>query len=475
MIAQQLDNQPSEKRFRLVKFFAYTSFVVILFFSFPFSMLLSQNAKDILMKSYENYALLLGENLNHQIYYNFALPVLKRFGEIRLSNEKQQEIIDQVIQNTIHGFKIDLVKIYDIKEGIILYSTDPKLIGTKGRDTLGYRTALRGEYYSGVISDSHFLWGFGIEKLGGEKKIKTYIPLTVTNPYTGEKYYTFAILELTQDLSHEYRSLVKFQYLIFGLSILIMGLIFVALILIVHRAEGIIEQRTQAQMELEAQLNQAERLAALGQMIAGVSHEIRNPLGIIRSTAEILAGMESSDKTQKKLTDVIVEASSRLNNIVTEFMDFARPKDPNRQECDLGEIISNVLNFIQPELEKQGIALHNKITGQFLKINADPHLLYRAFLNIFLNAIQAMGHGGELTITVEEDVSNYTLQIEDTGIGISEEDLGKVFNPFFSTKDIGSGLGLSIVRNFVESHNGAIWIKSRPGSGTQVMIRLPKK
>ncbi len=379
-----------------------------------------------------------------------------------------------MVRNTVHGFRIDRVNIYDTNRCIILYSTDKLLVGETVIESMGYKKAVQGEHSSGLISGGSSFWGPGIEKIGVEKKLRTYIPLRGMDPYTGNKTPILGILELTQDLTQEYRSVVKFQYLIFGLSILIMALIFFALLLIVHRAEGIIEKRAREQLELESHLNQAERLAALGQMIAGVSHEIRTPLGIIRSTAELLAGMENADETQKKLSNVIIDASSRLNNIVTEFIDFARPQTPNRQDCYLDEILRNVLNFMQPELEKEQVTVtHNMIEGSY-KLHADPHLLYRAFLNLFLNAVQSMNGGGKITVTVKEERSQYLLEIQDTGRGISKDIMGKVFSPFYSTKDIGSGLGLPIVKNIIESHDGGIELDSTPGSGTKVTIRLPR-
>lgn len=474
MTPAQQNNQPGRRQFRLAKFFAYASFAVLTIFSFPFSMVVSQQAKDILMKSYENYALLLGENLNHQVFQNFSIPVTRQFGKIRLREKRQYELMDRIVRNTIHSFKIDLVNIYDIGKGVIAYSTDPGLIGKKVRESLGYKRAVEGEDSSRLISGGDHLWGLGIEKIGGKKKLRTYIPFRGADPFTGERGYVLGVFELIQDLSEEYESVVKLQYIIFGLSLLIMGLIFVALLLIVHKAERIIEERAREQRELEAQLNHAERLAALGEMVAGVSHEIRNPLGIIRSTAELLGGMPDSKEEQKKLSGVIVEESGRLDNIVTEFLDFARPQEPNMEECNLEEIIEKNLLFLHPELDKKKISVRDNLNGRSLKLMADPQLLYRSFLNIFLNAIQSMEDGGTITVNVEEEKDNYIVRVEDTGRGIGKENLNKIFNPFFSTKEKGSGLGLPIVRNIIEAHKGSIAIQSEGESGTKVTIILPR-
>jgi signal transduction histidine kinase len=296
----------------------------------------------------------------------------------------------------------------------------------------------------------------------------------VENPYTGS-IGIGGVFELIQDMSKQYESIVKFQYLIFGLSILIMGLIFLALLLIVHKAERMIEQRAHEQRELESKLHLAERLAALGEMVAGISHEIRNPLGIIRSTAELLGEMPDASDTQKRLSGVITEESTRLNQIVTEFLDFARPQVPNLQECQLEEIIEKNLSFIRPELEKKGIQVQDNLNGRSFRLRADHDLLYRAFLNILINAIQSMQDGGTIDIKVEEARDTFQIEIEDTGCGISEENADKIFHPFFTTKEKGSGLGLSIVRKIIEGHRGTIDIQSREGEGTKVGVQLPRK
>ena len=463
-----------EGKFRLVKFFAWASFIVILIFSFPFSVVLSQQAKEILLTSYENSAVLVGKNLNHQVFQSFVLPVISRYGKIKLSDQEQYELMDQVVRNTIHGFNVDVVNVYDISKGVIAYSTDSKLFGLKVVESEGYKKAMTGENSSSITSTRYDLWGLGIDLLGGERKIRTYVPFRGIDPYNWQGYVG-GVFELIQDISQEYQSIVRFQYLIFGLSILIMGLIFLALLLIVHKAEKMIEERVRTQRELETQLNQAERLAALGEMVAAVSHEIKNPLGIIRSTSELLGGMPGADDAQKRLSQVITEESTRLNRIVTEFLDFARPQVPNFERCDLKEILEKNLLFLGPELEKRKIEVHHNLDGKSLLLMADHGLLYRAFLNVLINASQAIQELGSIDVTVREMPGHYLVDIEDSGLGISLENLKRIFNPFFTTKEKGSGLGLSIVRKIIEAHHGSIRIESSEGKGTKVEISLPRE
>ena len=462
-----------ERQFRLVKYFAYASLIVLIIFSFPFSVLISRQAKEILMNSYENYALLLGQNLNYQVYQNFVVPAVMRFGAVSLVDKRQHERLDKIIKTTIHGFNIDLVNVYDIGEGVIAYSTNPRLSGKEVKDSAGYRQAIKGKESSGLISSGEDLFGLGIEGLGGEQKLRTFIAFRGIHPLTGQKSYVLGVFEIIQDLTREYQSIVKLQYIIFGLSILIMALIFVVLLLIVRKAERTIGERALRQSELESQLHHAEQLAALGQMVAGVSHEIRNPLGIIRSTAELLGSAADSDEVQKRLSGVIIEESSRLNNILTEFLDFARPQVPNKRACDLKEIVDRNLMFLEPELDKANIHIISHNLKGRLNLRGDPDMLYRAFLNILMNAIHSMKSGGEINIGVWEERHHYVLRFEDTGCGIKEENLGRIFDPFFTTRDRGSGLGLSIVKNIIEGHEGTIWIESKEGLGTRVMVRLP--
>ncbi len=467
--------RPETSRFRLVKFFAYASFVILIISSFTLSMIISQRATKTMMTTYENHALLIAKNLNHQVFHYFVLPLTEIYRRpISLREKEQSDLMDRIVRTTIHAFNIERVNIYDVNKGQIAYSTDRNLIGLTGRGGMGYRTALEGKHSSRLISREPALFGTWFMDFAKEKRLRTFIPFRAQPPrsYAG----ILGVFELTQDLTKEYESITKFRYLIFGVSLAVMFLIFLALLLVVRKAEHILRKRAQEQKLLEDQLNQAERLAALGEMVAGVSHEIKNPLGIIRSTAELLEEKSASDRIQKKLSTIIIEESGRLNDVVTDFLDFARPQVPSFQDCRLEEIIDRNLSFLRPELDKKRVFVNNgNLNSGAFTIEADPGLLYRAFLNIFINAIQSMKDGGNIKIAIEEEKDNYRVEIQDTGIGITKENLNKIFNPFFTTKEKGSGLGLSIVKNIIEGHKGTVLVESEEEVGTRVSVTLPRK
>ena len=467
--------RPETSRFRLVKFFAYISFVILIISSFTLSMVISQRATKTMMTTYENHAILIAKNLNHQVFHYFVLPLTEIYRRpISLREKEQSDLMDRIVRTTIHAFSIERVNIYDINKGQIAYSTDRNLIGLTGTGGMGYRTALEGKHSSRLISREPALFGTWFMDFAKEKRLRTFIPFRAEPPYS--YIGILGVFELTQDLTKEYESITKFRYLIFGVSLAVMFLIFLALLLVVRKAEHILRKRAQEQKLLEDQLNQAERLAALGEMVAGVSHEIKNPLGIIRSTAELLEEKSASDRIQKKLSTIIIEESGRLNDVVTDFLDFARPQVPNFQSCHLEEIIDRNLSFLQPELDKKRVFVNNgNLNSKAFTIEADPGLLYTAFLNVFINAIQSMKDGGIVSIEISEENENYQVEIQDTGIGISAENLKKIFNPFFTTKEKGSGLGLAIVKNIIEGHEGTVWIESEEGVGTKVFVALPRR
>lgn len=465
-------NIPEVKPFRLANYFAITSFIVIIIISIPFALFISQKAKDILIKNYADYATQVGTHIDLQLLLNFTIPMYQQYGNIALSSDPQREAMDMAVRNATESMNVDVINLHSLYDGLIIYSTDPSLVKEKTFKTDGYFKASKGELSSELMSEEESFWGLGLGRIGGQKKVRTYIPLKFP---LRDEILIIGILEMVLDMTEQYNSIAKFQYTIFGMSVLIMVIIFFALLMIVRKAQRIIESRTIEQRKLVEQLNLAERLAALGEMVAGVSHEIKNPLGIIQSTAELLNNMPDADENQKKLSNVITEESIRLNRIVTEFLDFARPHELNLHNFNLNEIIQKNIDFLKPEIDKKGIKVETNLDSKRFQITADQDLLHRVIMNLIINAMQAITGEGKININVAEERGGYNIDIIDSGCGISDENLNKIFNPFFTTKEKGSGLGLPIVRKIVEGHGGNIDIESAEGEGTRVILNLPKK
>jgi len=462
------------KPFRLVKYLSLTSLMVILVCTLILSGFISKRAKEILFHKSEQYALLVAENLNHQVFYQFTLPTLLAEGTIRLSRATQYERLDRVVRNTIHGFSVASVNIYD-PDQILTYSTEPEMVGTRGDVGEEFKQALAEQSVSFLTNEEQpFL---GIEWKGGTRKLKTYMPMWEERPMSWKRGKILGVFEITLDVTHDYATVRRFQWIVAMSFLAFVTVLFTTILLIARRAERIITKRAALQRKLEEKLNQTERMAALGEMIAGVSHEIRNPLGIIRSTAELLHARADNGR-QIRLASIIVEEATRLNDILTEFLDFARPKTLRPMKCRLEDVLERNLKVVEAEFQRLGIRVERQYeTGSFA-IEADPDQLYRAFVNLLANALQAMPDGGTLTLRTiltnsRSGPPQVELIVQDTGPGIPLKIQKKIFNPFFTTREKGTGLGLAIVRSILDSHHGEIEVESEEGKGAAVIIRLP--
>jgi signal transduction histidine kinase len=461
--------------FRLAKFFSLTSFLVIIVFTVVLSLLLAFGARRIALAKNEEYLKLLAANLNHQVFQQFLIPTaIEKQGRIRIADPEQSRRLDAVVKDTIRGFHVEQLAIYD-QLGILSYSTTNQGLGQDSYEIYGVKTALFGEQHFERLGSSFFLdliplWGTGNQRL------RAYFPFRLEGKPGSELGPVVGVFEITQDISGDLIEISKFQAIIIIISILIIGLLFLVLLLIVKQAEVILERRQQEQLALEGQLHHAERLAALGEMTAGVAHEVRNPLGIISSTAELLKERLNHYEPNNRLAQIIVEEANRLNAKVSEFLDFARPREPNLQPCRLDKVLDRSLELLSPEIDRLDISVTRDYPADGKMQAADPSLLHQAFLNILLNAIQAMPGGGNLNVAVASGPNGQgsEIQVQDTGDGIKPEILKKVFNPFYTTKEKGSGLGLPIVKSIIESHQGTITVDSNLGQGTSIIIQLPE-
>jgi signal transduction histidine kinase len=291
----------------------------------------------------------------------------------------------------------------------------------------------------------------------------------------GEGELIMGVIEIEKDLSRNYSHIIKFQGRIIVVSSLVMGILFLVLRSIVSRAGEKIEKRAIERQRLEEKLNEAERLAHLGTMVATVSHEIKSPLGIVRSTAEILGKrIQKIAPGNEHLAKIIVDETVRLNNIVVEFLDFARPQQPKLQLRGINDIVRKVLEFISPELKRKNIDLIADLSPDLSPNSIDYDLFYRALLNIFVNGMQAMEEGGEFQVTTRKNENGANeITIRDTGNGMSMEKTKKIFEPFFTDKNKGTGLGLAITKNIIESHGGKLGVESVEEEGTTFTITFP--
>lgn len=222
---------------------------------------------------------------------------------------------------------------------------------------------------------------------------------------------------------------------------------------------------------LEQQMQQKEQMAALGAMSAGIAHEIRNPLASITGSFQLLKSELRLSSDQQQLVDIISREADRLNRTITDFLAYARPPAPRSSAVDLSKLISETVRLMRNSSEVK--PSHN-IETRLSQVTADvdESMMRQVFYNLASNAFKAMPEGGTLNIILERQNGSVQIRFEDTGIGLSREDMKKLFVPFHSSFRNGTGLGLPIVYQIVSAHNGVISVKSRKGSGTAFIIDL---
>ncbi len=216
-------------------------------------------------------------------------------------------------------------------------------------------------------------------------------------------------------------------------------------------------------------VSRADRLRALGEMAASVAHEVRNPLAAIRSSAQSL----QSGAQDSELPGIIVEEVDRLNGLVSEFLDFSRPLEPRLEPHHIVETVEGALDLLKKQDSLQNVEVVKTFGRDLPLVLTDPDQMKQVFINLFLNAVQAMPSGGTLTIGASAQDEQLEIEVKDTGSGIGQEELKRMFEPFFTTKERGAGLGLSIVQRIVEAHKGTISARSTVGKGTTITLSLP--
>ncbi len=244
---------------------------------------------------------------------------------------------------------------------------------------------------------------------------------------------------------------------------------------------------------MRKQVERMERLATLGELATGIAHEVRNPLGGIKAASQVLEESFDQYDSRLELVSRIVREADRVNNLLMDFFKFAKPVKPSQSYHDVESIIDSIYLLLAAQLKVKRIQFKEEFSDVVPKIYADANQIEQVLMNVFLNAIQAMPNGGTLTIRsfattmgknpqvtwsqdiIDKDMPFVAIQISDTGIGIPKENIEKIFNPFFTTKQDGLGLGLSICHRLVTQNNGSLFVESEPGKGTTFTLLLPTR
>jgi two-component system, NtrC family, sensor histidine kinase HydH len=225
--------------------------------------------------------------------------------------------------------------------------------------------------------------------------------------------------------------------------------------------------------KLEEELKRNERLAALGEMAAGVAHELRNPLSSIKGLAVLLKSRFADSSSDREAADILVGEVERLNRSISELLNYARPDHLEKEKVSLNGIVQKAISLIRVDADAAGVEIRTEFCPPPDFVHADQDKLSQVFLNLFLNAIQAMKNGGTLKVGTSCDQAQLLCRVEDSGCGIDADLLPKIFDPYVTTKSGGTGLGLAMSVKIIEEHGGRIDISSTPGQGTTVAVSLP--
>jgi two-component system sensor histidine kinase HydH len=225
---------------------------------------------------------------------------------------------------------------------------------------------------------------------------------------------------------------------------------------------------------LKSEVERNRRLAAIGSLASGVAHEIRNPLSSIKGFATYLRERYKDDPEDCRITEIMIQEVERLNRVIGQLLEFSRPLVMNKKETPIEPILRHTLKMIEGQAQEKGIAIRTDFPGGIPNTFLDSDKMTQVFLNLTLNALNAMEKGGTLSLTLSRaDSQTIQVDIADTGTGIRKEELNRIFDPYFTTRSSGTGLGLPIAQRIVEAHGGKISVASEPGKGAVFSVLLP--
>lgn len=512
-------------RFNLMLFYPVTSFLVIGIVSFSVGKILASNEKRELVERSETYAGFIISNLNRSMYDEFFFPLMEDEGYVDLENNPEHlKRLDDVINRSIYGFNIKKVYLYDSNRRII-YSTVPEHMGfslAKGENWQldaaldgGTASILRPPGvtdYRGVMVD--------------EMLLESYYPIFKYLRGTGKDDQAGAVgmqisaqvgaMEIYQEMAGLSRQISDAQSKITIITASSMGILFISLILIVNKGASIIRFRTreisEARDHLEErvrertkeievayeklqhtqkQLIQSAKMAGIGKLAAGIAHEINNPLASVCGCAEGLldrckehkegaedalrAYVDDAGVFQEYLT-IICNETFRCKSIIAKLLNFSRQVEPVIKRLNIVGVLKESLALFNHQINTEAKRVTLTSADDPIYVKCDEHQLKQVFLNILINAADAIGDAGDISINAACKDNRAVITFKDSGCGIRQDDMKKIFDPFFTNKPAGegTGLGLSICYGIIEAHGGTIIPYSEgDGRGATMEVALP--
>ncbi|HHT9120827.1 MAG TPA: sensor histidine kinase [Candidatus Hypogeohydataceae bacterium YC41] len=491
------------ERFNLLFYYTLTSFIVISVVCVAVGLVFARLEKEDLVNRSLRYFKYMSANLNRAIYEEVFFPSISKGELIDFEKNKEQvKKLDDVIKKQTFGYNLQKLYIFDMN-GKIIYSTIPEHIGfaeERGKNS-ALDEALEGGH-TGRLREPGELDDKGV-KVEDAPLLESYYPLYEYKKGDTQPGTQVGVIEIYQDMRDLRKQIHKAEEKAIITAASATGVLFGLLFLVVLRAAKVINIRTrelqEARTDLERKvvertreiekaqqaLNQSEKMASLGRLIAGIAHEINNPLACIGGCAEALLYRLGNLGVQNgKLKDfpeylkVIQEETYRCKNIISGLLNFSRQVEPALEPTEIQGLIREVSSTVtrQVEAERRPVRIELLLPNEALYVSGDSQQLRQVFLNLFINSLDAIEGEGKITVRAQRQAQDITILFQDTGCGIRNEDLQKVFDPFFTTKPPGkgTGLGLSICYSIIQAHRGTVEaLSDGPARGATFKLSLP--
>ncbi|RPH86174.1 MAG: hypothetical protein EHM66_04740, partial [Deltaproteobacteria bacterium] len=240
----------------------------------------------------------------------------------------------------------------------------------------------------------------------------------------------------------------------------------------VHEGKILLARNVTAIRQMKQEVARSRHLNAIGSLAAGVAHEIRNPLSSIKGFAVYFKQRLAGNTEDEQTADIMIAETERLNRVISQLIEFARPLELKKEQMNLADLVRQTIRLVNAEAGKNAVEIDVKADEDLPLVDIDPDKIKQVLLNIFLNALSAMPDGGRLSVEMAAQKDFMDVTVSDTGSGIKEEDLPRIYDPYFTSKPAGTGLGLAVVQKIMDAHGGIIQMGSRAGVGTKVTLRF---